>query len=648
MNGRLEIGIVGMGPRGLCVLERLCANAAADPAGGPVTVHVVDPSPAGAGRVWRTDQSAHLLMNTVAEQITVFTDAGVSCAGPVVPGPDLYAWAASLAADPGDRPPDVLAQARELRPGSYPSRALYGHYLRWAFRWVVRTAPARVSVRVHRDTATALDAGDGHDVLRLASGTRLRLDAVVLAQGHVPGAREPRGHVPAFRAPQGPGPRHIPPGNPADTDLAPIAPGEPVALRGLGLAFFDYLALFTRGRGGRFDERPDGTLTYRACGREPRLYAGSRRGLPYQARGENQKGPGRRHRPVLLTPRTIGALRARAADGGLRFRRDVWPLIAREVELVYYKALLRRRGATEESCAAFLHGYLAAPAEGLAQERLLDRYGIATGDRWDWDSLTAPHPGGALRGRAEFTAWLASYLERDAALARGGNVDEPVKAALDALRDLRNEIRQVVDHAGLTGASYRDELVHWYTPLNASLSIGPPGRRVAEMAALVRAGVLTPLGPAMRVTATATGWAVSSAVVPGDAVAVTTLIEARIQDSDVRTTSDPLLRHLLDTGQAAPYRIPDPDGGHHETGALAVTRRPARILGADGSPRVGRFALGVPTEGVHWATAAGVRPGVDSVTLGDADAIARAVLALGATLPTGRGPLTADAPAGAR
>lgn len=632
---------MGMGPRGLSVLERLCANAAADPAGGPVTVHVVDPAPAGAGRVWRTDQSAHLLMNTVAEQITVFTDAEVSCAGPVVPGPDLYAWAASLAADPGDRPPDVLAEARELRPGSYPSRALYGHYLRWAFRWVVRTAPARVSVRVHRDTATALDAGDagdGHDVLRLASGTRLRLDAVVLAQGHVPGVR----------APQGPGPRRIPPGNPADTGLGAIAPGEPVALRGLGLAFFDYLALFTRGRGGRFDERPDGTLAYRASGREPRLYAGSRRGLPYQARGENQKGPGGRHRPVLLTPRTIDALRARAADGGLSFRRDVWPLIACEVELVYYKALLRRLGATEESRAAFLHGYLAAPAGGWAQERLLDRYGIAAGDRWDWDSLTAPHPPEALRGRAEFTAWLASYLERDAALARGGNVDEPVKAALDALRDLRNEIRQVVDHAGLTGASYRDELVHWYTPLNASLSVGPPGRRIAEMAALVRAGVLTPLGPAMRVTATATGWAVSSAVVPGGAVTVTTLIEARIQDSDVRTTSDPLLRHLLDTGQAAPYRIPDPDGGHHETGALAVTRRPARVLDAGGTPHPGRFALGVPTEGVHWATAAGVRPGVDSVTLGDSDAIARAVLALGATPRTGRGPLTAGAPAGAR
>jgi hypothetical protein len=36
--------------------------------------------------------------------------------------------------------------------------------------------------------------------------------------------------------------------------------------------------------------------------------------------------------------------------------------------------------------------------------------------------------------------------------------------------------------------------------------------------------------------------------------------------------------------------------------------------------------FGVPTESVHWVTAAGIRPGVNSVILGDADAIARSCL----------------------
>lgn len=43
-------------------------------------------------------------------------------------------------------------------------------------------------------------------------------------------------------------------------------------------------------------------------------------------------------------------------------------------------------------------------------------------------------------------------------------------------------------------------------------------------------------------------------------------------------------------------------------------------------------------------TAAGIRPGVDSVTLGDSDAIARAVLALppAARVPDGVRPMEAD------
>jgi hypothetical protein len=202
------------------------------------------------------------------------------------------------------------------------------------------------------------------------------------------------------------------------------------------------------------------------------------------------------------------------------------------------------------------------------------------------------------------------------------NLDDPVKSALDVLRDLRNEIRQVVDHGGITGNSYRDELSGWYSSCNAGLSIGPPRRRIAEMAALIRAGVLRPVGPGMIVTpATESGgFIVSSSLVPGPPVKVTTLIEAHIQAPDVRMTTDPLLRQLLETGRAAVHRIPNPDGSQYETGALAVTERPSRLLDAHRQAHPRRFALGVPTEGVHWATAAGVRPGVDSVTLGDADA----------------------------
>ncbi|MEV5546680.1 FAD/NAD(P)-binding protein [Streptomyces sp. NPDC052309] len=626
----LTLAVVGAGPRGLSILERTVANARAHP-DRSVTVHVIDAFPPGAGAVWRTGQSRHLLMNTVASQVTVFTDGSVRMAGPLVPGPSLYEWARALPSGPGaqDLPGHVLAEARDLGPDSYPTRAFYGHYLRWAFGHITAHAPAHVCVHTHRTRAVALDdAGpdrDGPQTLRLEDGTVLTgLDAVVLAQGHVP-ARLSRGEAELAGWAGRHGLRYVPPGNPADLDLSGIAPGETVLLRGLGLNFFDHMALFTAGRGGTFVREEGAGLTYRPSGLEPSLVAGSRRGVPYQARGENEKGAHGRYVPRLLTAGRIERLR-RAPVG---FAAGLWPLIAAEVESVYYRTLLRSRGrgAVGDLLA---ERYLAAPS-AQARTSLLDACRIAPEDRWDWERVARPCKGTAFTGQDDFTAWLLDYLERDAAEARRGNVSGPVKAALDVLRDLRNEIRQVVDHGGLRAASHRDDLDGWYTPLNAFLSIGPPASRIEEMSALIRAGVLRVLGPGMTVRTTegdgGAAFTAFSAAVPGPAVRAGVLIEARLPEPDVRRTADPLLGHLLTTGQARPHTLVDGEE-RYETGGLSVTPRPYRVVDAAGRAHPRRFAYGVPTEAVHWATAAGIRPGVDSVILGDADAIARSLLGL--------------------
>lgn len=89
-----------------------------------------------------------------------------------------------------------------------------------------------------------------------------------------------------------------------------------------------------------------GELRYKPSGREPRLYAGSRRGIPYQARGDNAKGPYGRHEPAVLTPEVIARFRERADSGDAPdFLGEIWPLVAKEVETVYYETLLRRAGA---------------------------------------------------------------------------------------------------------------------------------------------------------------------------------------------------------------------------------------------------------------------------------------------------------------
>ncbi|GAA1920519.1 FAD/NAD(P)-binding protein [Streptantibioticus ferralitis] len=649
-SSHVEVCVVGAGPRGLSVVERLCANERKAPSHATVVVHVVDPSAPGAGTVWRPEQSRHLLMNTVASQITVFTDDSSRIDGPIEPGPTLYEWAESLSVlsqlDSYDE--ETLAEAEKLGPDSYPTRAFYGRYLHDSFQRVVAGAPEHVTIHVHRSRAVAM--ADTHGVsggpqgVRLEDGTRLNeLDAVILAQGHVPARLTPREARTASLA------RihyltYITPANPADLDLSGIEPGQAVLLRGLGLNFFDHMALFTVGRGGRFDRVGD-HLVYRPSGQEPRLYASSRRGVPYHARGENEKGAFGRYYPKLLTAEFIAGLRQRAQDGEpLVFATELWPLISREVESVYYGTLLQARGREGER-DAFVERYLALP-EGPERDGLLDACGIGIADRWDWERLSKPYLGREFADREDFKAWLLDYLAKDVAAARQGNLSGPLKAALDVLRDLRNEIRLAVDHGGLEGNSHRDDLEGWYTPLNAFLSIGPPVSRIEEMMALIEAGILVITGPGtqIRLDTTTPAFVAESTVVPGPPIRSTALIEARLPEPDLRRTDDPLLLHLLQTDQAAPYRISGSHGTVYETGGLAVTETPYRILDARGRAHPRRFAYGVPTESVHWVTAAGIRPGVDSVTLGDSDAIARAVLALPpvAHVPTAVRPVVND------
>lgn len=642
-DSRTEICVVGAGPRGISVTERLLANARQrDAPAAPLVVHLVDPLLGAGGRVWNVEQPGVLLMNTIASQITMFTDDSVSCAGPVVRGPSLYEWAQSaLMAQPPDAfPAALLTEAAGLGPDDYPTRVFYGHYLTWVLRQLCTTAPAGTEVRRHRTRALRLDdAADGSQRVTLENGTRLTgLSAVVLAQGHIdmpPDARERA--LGAFADAHGL--RYEPPANPADQDLTAIRPGEPVALRGLGLTFFDHLTLLTSGRGGVFEKGDGGQLVYRPSGREPRLYAGSRRGVPYHARGDNEKGVYGRYEPKLLTAEVIEGFRARGRRGSPpAFVAEVWPLIAREVQGVYYATLLARR--EHERAGEFARRYPLVPRAGEAA--LLDAYGIGPAERWNWEAVARPAAGLRFAGPGAFRDWVLGRLYDDLAEARTGNLSSPLKAALDVLRDLRNEIRLVVDHAGITGDSYREELQGWYTPLNAYLSIGPPALRTEEMIALVEAGVLRLLGPGAyaRPAPSGDGFLVGSPAVAGSEVRVTTLVESRLPEVDIRRTSDPLVRQLLASGACRPYELRGPAGAAYRTGGLAVTERPYQLLDAVGRAHPRRFAYGVPTETVHWVTAAGIRPGADSVILGDADAIARACLATAAGPPVGPGHLS--------
>src|SRR6478672_11719358 len=93
---RATIAIVGAGPRGAGLLERIVASVPELRPRAGLDVHLIDPYPAGAGRIWRHEQSPLLAMNSMAADVTMFTDDSVSCDGPIVSGPSMWDWAQDL------------------------------------------------------------------------------------------------------------------------------------------------------------------------------------------------------------------------------------------------------------------------------------------------------------------------------------------------------------------------------------------------------------------------------------------------------------------------------------------------------------------------------------------------------------------------
>src|SRR3954469_19020593 len=196
---RSSLCLVGAGPTAIGVLERLAANGPELSGGARVTVHLVDPHPAGGGRVWRAEQSDLLWANSLVGDVTVLPDASVVVEGPVAEGATLWQWVQGVGrALPADSP--VGREARRLGPASFPSRPLVNAYLRWALDRVVADAAPWLDVHLHRTRAVDVDGREDGATVHLADGRALDVDAVLLAQGHLDASPTPAEQATAARA----------------------------------------------------------------------------------------------------------------------------------------------------------------------------------------------------------------------------------------------------------------------------------------------------------------------------------------------------------------------------------------------------------------------------------------------------------------
>ncbi|GAA2262384.1 adenylate cyclase [Streptomyces ruber] len=579
--GRPSLVIVGAGPRGTGLLERIAANAPELYADAGLDVHLVDPHPPGAGRVWRRAQSPLLWANSEAQDITMFTDETVDMAGPVRPGPTLHEWAA-------------------VDGRSFSDRRLLGSYLTWVYERTVAALPP--GVRVHHHARRALSVGgprEGRQQVWLEGRPRpLLADLVVLTLGHLDAEPDDEQRELAAYAREH-GLVHLPPDFTADSDLTALAPGEPVLVRGFGLAFVDLMVLLTEGRGGRYQDDGRGEPVYVPSGREPVLYVGSRRGVPYHSKiGYDWEGE-RPPLPRFLGPAEIDALLAR--PDGFDFRRDVWPLVAKELGFAHYHRLFTAHPErTTVPWADFQKGYAAA-GDAAGAAALVAAAVPDPADRLDLDALDRPLDGVRYGSYDEAQRELRAYIEDD--LARRHN---PLRsqdfAVFFGLLSVYGQLVRLGD------------VGPWWHGFFSCLASGPPAPRLRQMLALSRAGVLRFLGAGTTVEAADGVFRARSASVPGDFVEARALVEARLPGPTVERTRDALLRGLYADGAAATAG-----------GLLAVDPSDGRVLDRSGTPHPRRFALGPHTDA--RGSGAFTRPRTGGPAFRQNDATARAALA---------------------
>ncbi|HTN56326.1 MAG TPA: FAD/NAD(P)-binding protein [Microbacterium sp.] len=599
--GAVRIAVVGGSVRGTLLVERLIARAAAQSGARPLHITVFDPYAPGSGRIWRDGQPQTLIMNTVAAQSTVFPDASITTDGPITTGPNLAEWCRMVAGEPTSLPAEVAAEAAATEDWSSPSRLLYGHYLRWAFARIIAAAPAHVRVRVVAERVDSLSPdGSGWTLATRAGG--FPADAVLLAVGWLD-REDAVAHT-----------RIVAAGNPIDQDLAGIAPGSTVVVRGVGMGFFDVVSMLTEGRGGVFSQD---LAHYAPSGREPLLIAGSRRGIPYRAK------PAFAAPPFFPAQRILRAALPRLiARRPVDFARDVLPLIERDALHDHCAALARVRPAAVRDAAGLLAGLIegAAPPEELVRAHVEN-----PDDRLSLDH--AANPFTAHTGAADADAVVAAIVRADAAEAALG-MHSPMKLGLHSYAAARGALIELVGFGGLDPASFSD--YRRFLSIAASFGSGPPLRRSRQLLALHEAGIVRFTGPGITVDVADGGVEVRA---PGlaETVRADRLIEAWLPPPTVTRTADPLLRALLGAGLARPWRHADGT----ESDALEIRPEDGALIGAHGGAVPGLYSVGVPHEDVRVFTIIAPVPGTDSSVLRECDAAARSALAHAAHATTG-------------
>ncbi|UNW39029.1 FAD/NAD(P)-binding protein [Weissella cibaria] len=614
----MNIVLVGAGPRNLSLVERLMAHAKSTTE--PVDITLYDPFPIG-GRVWNPDQDPTFLMNTVTQQLTLFTDPSVpNHASTALYGPNFYEWSVTFGKEyvkmhDFKNEAYFLDELTRINPNRFTSRALFGVYGQWFFEHLGAHVPANVTLSYERRSVTDIVKQDNQYTVTIDGTDTIIADQVVMALGHVDNSLNDEEQAFADAAAGNANMLYVAPTHPSEADLDAVPAREKVVLRGLGLSFFDYIAKLTISRGGRFARDNNGVMYYLPSGKEPHMIAGSRKGLPMHARGVNQKVAAEGYQPLFFTSENLDKL-AEKSNGQVTYD-EFFTLLRKELEYKHYQNTINDFGVTWPFNAAEFMDALAASDDLNETAR---KYGISEEYIMDWDRIL--NPVDDVPAEVEYSDFMMNYLTWDINDANQGNNDAPYAGAFDMLRDVRGIIRHYLDAGYLSSDEYA-KFLSKFNPFNSLISVGPPVLRVEQMRALIEAGVLEVAGPGLAVSVRDDHYVATDN--RGNTWTVNNLVEARLFPVSLAASTNPLVANLRDRGLLSAAEYTKADGSTYVVGGTRMNKEDLTVIDANDNEVDGLFIWGVPTEGWSWFTTFAPRSGVNDKNLRDAENIARRI-----------------------
>ena len=584
----LRIAIVGVGPWGLCALERVVTLARRElPRGVDVAVHVVDPGTPGSG-VYDTTQPDYLLLNNPCGQLTLYPFETESDQPSY--GVSLYDWATARGYRWVDDRCVVDASGKPIEPHHFLPRRLMGEYLQWFYRALLASAPPNLHVVQHRASAVDLLARrDGREAVCLADGRTVVVDHVILTTGHTPNRDMSRsGAIRPY---------------PVTSYVERIPAGSRIAVSGMGLVAVDVVTALTVGRGGRFVTDGDG-LRYVSSGREPLLRLYNRSGLPFTAKpvtGSERVGV---YKPLICTPEAVDALTGRASGRRRQvdLRKELLPLLFAEMYARYYAQMAFQAEGSRAAGAAVRERLRAAWLEDRFNHELARLAGLF--GSFDAEALFFGHQP-RYDSSDDYERFVYQTLADDLREAEVPDARSAAKSAAWVFRIFRDSIRSVVELGGLTLDSYLD-FNGDICSRSHRLVAGPPALRARQMLALMDAGVVRmPYGPAPAQEASDAATTLggsrtrisSTAFDQAYADDVDLVIRGHLQEPRIANSESVLLTNLYKRGRISEFHY-----GTTAVGSLNMTpdHHPIDI---DGRPQLGVSMFGVVTEGIRHFTA---------------------------------------------